>query len=239
MPGVPHPIPFRTRSLSPPGPMVLRLKARESRSPPGPHVGCPHAPHRGAISKPHPSLTNHTPAGWSSPVARQAHNLKVTGSNPVPAPSDPPQSTDPSDTLRRSAKRPWTRSENRLSIEGGVTRASLSSDDCDDALVNSIERSPSTMLLRAKLSGVDNAGTVQARPCSSPQLWIAVRAWRDGRDGVLRRRMTVCGTTLRYGSRSPRVSRTGDRSSERVSRRTMDDQAARAVFRRCGDDSRR
>ena len=27
----------------------------------------------------------HTPAGWSSPVARQAHNLKVTGSNPVPA----------------------------------------------------------------------------------------------------------------------------------------------------------
>ena len=28
-------------------------------------------------------------AGWSSPVARQAHNLKVTGSNPVPAPKDP------------------------------------------------------------------------------------------------------------------------------------------------------
>ena len=24
-------------------------------------------------------------AGWSSPVSRQAHNLKVTGSNPVPA----------------------------------------------------------------------------------------------------------------------------------------------------------
>ena len=28
---------------------------------------------------------NRTTAGWSSPVARQAHNLKVTGSNPVPA----------------------------------------------------------------------------------------------------------------------------------------------------------
>ncbi len=27
----------------------------------------------------------HIGAGWSSPVARQAHNLKVTGSNPVPA----------------------------------------------------------------------------------------------------------------------------------------------------------
>ena len=35
MPGGPHPIPSRTRSLSPPEPMVLRLKARESRSPPG------------------------------------------------------------------------------------------------------------------------------------------------------------------------------------------------------------
>jgi hypothetical protein len=35
MPGGPHPIPSRTRSLSPPGPMVLCLKAWESRSLPG------------------------------------------------------------------------------------------------------------------------------------------------------------------------------------------------------------
>ena len=27
----------------------------------------------------------HLIAGWSSPVARQAHNLKVVGSNPAPA----------------------------------------------------------------------------------------------------------------------------------------------------------
>ena len=27
----------------------------------------------------------HIDAGWSSPVARQAHNLKVAGSNPAPA----------------------------------------------------------------------------------------------------------------------------------------------------------
>ncbi len=37
----------------------------------------------------HPKLPRHqttTPnAGWSSPVARQAHNLKVAGSNPAPA----------------------------------------------------------------------------------------------------------------------------------------------------------
>ena len=34
------------------------------------------------------SLPTHTTiliAGWSSPVARQAHNLKVAGSNPAPA----------------------------------------------------------------------------------------------------------------------------------------------------------
>ena len=37
MPGGPHPIPSRTRSLSPPGPMVLCLKAWESRSLPGLH----------------------------------------------------------------------------------------------------------------------------------------------------------------------------------------------------------
>jgi hypothetical protein len=82
LPGGPHPIPFRTRSLSPSGPMVLRLKARESRSPPG-------LPSRYATSsKPFPLQSPHSgiAAGWSSPVARQAHNLKVTGSNPVPAP---------------------------------------------------------------------------------------------------------------------------------------------------------
>ena len=29
-------------------------------------------------------------AGWSSPVARQAHNLKVVGSNPAPATKQTP-----------------------------------------------------------------------------------------------------------------------------------------------------
>src|SRR6202051_3451998 len=58
--------------------MVLRLKARESRSPPGRQ-----SRQRHTLSKPTPS---HKPnAGWSSPVARQAHNLKVIGSNPIPA----------------------------------------------------------------------------------------------------------------------------------------------------------
>ena len=53
--------------------MVLRLKARESRAPPAPPNGRLH------------SNPNNTNAGWSSPVARQAHNLKAAGSNPAPA----------------------------------------------------------------------------------------------------------------------------------------------------------
>ena len=77
--------------------MVLCLKAWKSRSPPG-IVAC------GSAEKPiHLSegLPTGWPfwrlwsiaqgrnllgaAGWSSPVARQAHNLKVVGSNPTPA----------------------------------------------------------------------------------------------------------------------------------------------------------
>ena len=38
-----------------------------------------------SLSKKIPTLTQQTNAGWSSQVARQAHNLKVAGSNPAPA----------------------------------------------------------------------------------------------------------------------------------------------------------
>jgi hypothetical protein len=77
--------------------MVLRLKARESRSLPGLRSAL-----SGAMLKqglpfqimsdqtfPHMLYIAHVgtfDAGWSSPVARQAHNLKVVGSNPAPAP---------------------------------------------------------------------------------------------------------------------------------------------------------
>src|ERR1700677_3536711 len=87
IPEGPHPIPFRTRSLSPPGPMVLRLKARESRSPPGLPKGCVRSLGRsGSDLDPIFTPLSLFAAGWSSPVARQAHNLKVIGSNPIPAP---------------------------------------------------------------------------------------------------------------------------------------------------------
>ena len=117
MAGGPHPIPSRTRSLSPLAPMVLRLKAWESRSLPGPQSPvrqtCRHifplrrfwsrlrpaarifqadlSGPRGRICISGVSLLNvdNADAGWSSPVARQAHNLKVVGSNPTPAPTKP------------------------------------------------------------------------------------------------------------------------------------------------------
>src|ERR1700691_4180863 len=66
--------------------MVLRLKARESRSPPGQSSRA--IPIPSPLPLPLPSLPPPPHAGWSSPVARQAHNLKVTGSNPVPATTD-------------------------------------------------------------------------------------------------------------------------------------------------------
>src|SRR3712207_1385225 len=78
--------------------MVLRLKTWESRSPPGHHgTRQPHqhghtpslAPFR---TPPHPPRPPGTPAGWSSPVARPAHNLKVAGSNPAPATKTSPRS---------------------------------------------------------------------------------------------------------------------------------------------------
>src|SRR5476651_2754910 len=56
--------------------MVLCLKARESRS-------LPSLPN--AKTFPIDENVLGFAAGWSSPVARQAHNLKVVGSNPAPA----------------------------------------------------------------------------------------------------------------------------------------------------------
>src|SRR5262245_51944748 len=82
--------------------MVLRPKTWESRSLPGlPRRRHQTHPNNNAhpVEQPPPAhagnqtTTGPTPdpknnAGWSSPVARQAHNLKVIGSNPIPATKD-------------------------------------------------------------------------------------------------------------------------------------------------------
>ena len=58
----------------------------EGRSPRPIVVGAEITQRPGCIS----SVTAKVDAGWSSPVARQAHNLKVAGSNPAPATKSKP-----------------------------------------------------------------------------------------------------------------------------------------------------
>ena len=69
--------------------MVLSLKRWKSRSSPGIAAGEQRKTHSIQepihMSFPRTLAVENLGAGWSSPVARQAHNLKVTGSNPVPA----------------------------------------------------------------------------------------------------------------------------------------------------------
>ena len=86
-----HPAPFRTRPLSAAAPMVLRLKTWESKSPPDLVKNIPilsDTMSKHSDMRPQAALRamgHKHGAGWSSPVARQAHNLKVAGSNPAPA----------------------------------------------------------------------------------------------------------------------------------------------------------
>ena len=74
--------------------MVLTLKRWKSRTPPGIAAGVrqekTHSQVKGLFltrDGPFSRLARDGAAGWSSPVARQAHNLKVVGSNPTPATS--------------------------------------------------------------------------------------------------------------------------------------------------------
>ncbi len=104
-PQSPDPIP-QAQSPGPiPGPNSLgpipKLSPNPAAAPRPPYPGPPPGPRRLAS----------TPAGWSSPVARQAHNLKVVGSNPTPATKSPlrHQSADaprPNPRKRRHRHRP-------------------------------------------------------------------------------------------------------------------------------------
>ena len=67
--------------------MVLRLKTWESKSLPNLINNVMLATQQAYLSYDAPNQIRcaKNGAGWSSPVARQAHNLKVVGSNPTPA----------------------------------------------------------------------------------------------------------------------------------------------------------
>ena len=60
-------------------------------------LGCGAISVKSPLTEPDQASTVSLPfvAGWSSLVARQAHNLKVAGSNPAPAPNLKPSETLP------------------------------------------------------------------------------------------------------------------------------------------------
>ncbi len=75
-------------------------------------------------------------AGWSSPVARQAHNLKVTGSNPVPATSVPTDGLAPSSPCAAREGRPSV----DFDVEWASCFATRSNDDLLHQRPNALDR---------------------------------------------------------------------------------------------------
>ena len=103
-------------------------------------------------------------AGWSSPVARQAHNLKVIGSNPIPA------TKLPSD-LKRTVK---SRPSGRLSFLGHVATAR-----CDlkppVSLADTHEIGPVISVCLIRISATDSPADSQAFRCPKANTYATIR----------------------------------------------------------------
>src|SRR3954470_21941301 len=65
----------------------LMVRPLQDTNPNGFVSGSKSKPLRGLLKR-DKTLGFYAGAGWSSPVARQAHNLKAAGSNPAPATND-------------------------------------------------------------------------------------------------------------------------------------------------------
>src|SRR5689334_15598531 len=150
--------------------MVLHLKVRKSRSPPGPHPPSLPSPSRSATDRRDP-----TNAGWSSPVARQAHNLKVVGSNPTPATNDPCGSLPRSHRVLRV---PATDNacDSKLS-ESPASRAGAPGFFLFDAKLNIAARSPRNTIASSPFSGVSSIALTSERITSGlfPRIGSAQR----------------------------------------------------------------
>ena len=103
-----------------------------------------------------PTRKNHTPAGWSSPVARQAHNLKVTGSNPVPATND--------DCVNRATEAPAAR----------TGWPALSPSDAKPGIA---ARSPQSVITSPPFAGVGSIALTSDRRISADGMGMT----KDGR----------------------------------------------------------
>ena len=142
-----------------------------------------------------PRPRDHTPkarrdAGWSSPVARQAHNLKVAGSNPAPAPSDPyaPASirsgsvrlsaanickhahTAPAAPAARRRETPRTRRPLPHPADGSTSR----------------ESPQSTVTSRSPVAGRRGKLSASAQPSASRMRWPARKTTEVGSSGKVR-----------------------------------------------------
>ena len=206
--------------------MVLSLKRWKSRSSPGIEARATCIMHEYQNPFTHVSypFANANVAGWSSPVARQAHNLKVTGSNPVPATKPtyphtrPPRYTPQGDFCvcrskpsagSRPCRRPLSA---RVSAVEKVERSDRGGAElCCVKLDNSMRRpaSPATSIPRGVLSTrclkkIAPSTARHAQTCSDRQaLW----------------RQCAVGAGERRAMRHPRHRGPGGRARLRRSRR--------------------
>jgi hypothetical protein len=103
-----HPVPSRTRPLSPAAPMVLRPKTRESRSPPDldPNCGQAHpAPGRASVLSLHPPTRAHHDAPDGPGRTRSGARRRRTGT----APLTPPSAAADTNSLPRTGRQTLTR----------------------------------------------------------------------------------------------------------------------------------
>ena len=112
--------PRRRPFLIIPGQDLRSCKLRKAKRPPGPRVAREDSQAGGCQRR--RLRQNVGVAGWSSPVARQAHNLKVVGSNPTPATNhfNDLHAASPAPRNAVSAQGPFTRSGN-LYIDASST----------------------------------------------------------------------------------------------------------------------
>ena len=128
---------------------------------------------------PNPSQTHITPAGWSSPVARQAHNLKVTGSNPVPAPKHLPKSTIRSPEMERRTRwrEPQTPAWPRGHRVGQRTACRLPASARSRSPANAPPRPPRRALWQSRRRATFTLCGPPPHPAPSPPS-CSLRWWR-------------------------------------------------------------
>ena len=141
-------------------------------------------------------------AGWSSLVARQAHNLKVAGSNPAPATTQAPENIDVFGGF--SIPRPVLNSLRQHMVNTGVRAGNPLAPGvaCDYLVIEGLGIARSTEgSWSFRGPSVFPDGGSQGRHCSPASLWRTMSNARFGWSG--RRRESAMGLALRSASCRP------------------------------------